>query len=71
MWKEIVELCEEAAKVIPEIGYIGWDVCVGEKYPFLIEGNEFPGHDLYQLPPHRSSNEGLLPMFKRIMEEEK
>lgn len=68
-WADVVALCEEAAKEIPEIGYIGWDVCVGEDKVFLIEGNEFPGHDLYQLPPHRSGNIGLLPLFKKVMEE--
>jgi len=71
MWEKIVKLCEEAANEIPEIGYIGWDVCVGEKKPFLIEGNEFPGHDLYQLPPHRDDNTGLLPLFKKAMEDKK
>lgn len=71
MWDKIVELCESACKEIPEIGYIGWDVCVGEKEPFLIEGNEFPGHDLYQLPPHRDGNTGLLPLFESVMEENK
>ncbi len=71
MWKEIVKLCEDASKVIPEIGYVGWDVCVGEKTPFLIEGNEFPGHDLYQLPPHRDGNIGLMPVFNKAMEEGK
>ncbi len=70
-WSEIVVLCEKAAQEIPEIGYIGWDVCVGEEEVFLIEGNEFPGHDLYQLPPHRNGNIGLLPLFKKIMEENK
>lgn len=70
MWSEIVKLCEAAAKVIPEIGYVGWDVCVGIDEPFLIEGNEFPGHDLYQLPPHRDGNTGLLPIFKKAMEED-
>lgn len=70
LWNEIVALCEEASKEIPEVGYIGWDVCVGENKPFLIEGNEFPGHDLYQLPPHRDGNTGLLPLFERIMKEE-
>lgn len=71
MWDKIVKLCEEASNVIPEIGYVGWDVCVGEKEPFLIEGNEFPGHDLYQLPPHRDGNTGLLPLFEKVMEENK
>jgi len=69
MWNEIVKLVEEAAKVIPEVGYVGWDVCVGEEKPFLIEGNEFPGHDIYQLPPHRDGNIGLLPIFEKVLEE--
>lgn len=69
MWPKIIKLCEEVSKVIPEIGYVGWDVCVGKKEPILIEGNEFPGHDIYQLPPHRDGNIGLLPVFKKVMEE--
>lgn len=70
-WESVKELCREAAKNIPEVGYVGWDVCIGEEKPFLIEGNEFPGHDIYQLPPHRDGNTGLLPHFKKIMEENK
>ena len=70
-WDKIIKLCSEASKVIPEIGYIGWDICVGEDKPFLIEGNEFPGHDLYQLPPHRDGNIGLMPIFEKALEERK
>lgn len=70
MWDKVKELCIEACSVTPEIGYIGWDVCVGEKEPCLIEGNDFPGHDLYQLPIHRDNGIGLLPIFKKAMEEE-
>lgn len=69
MWDKVKELCIEACSVTPEIGYIGWDVCVGEKEPCLIEGNDFPGHDLYQLPIHRNDGIGLLPIFKKAMEE--
>ena len=69
MWDKVKELCIEACSVTPEIGYIGWDVCVGEKEPCLIEGNDFPGHDLYQLPIHRKDSIGLLPIFKKAMEE--
>lgn len=67
-WEEIKKLCETAALEIPEVGYIGWDVCVGKDKCFFIEGNEFPGHDLYQLPPHRDNNIGLLPKFKQVEE---
>jgi len=70
-WKEVIKLCEKAAKEIPELGYIGWDVCVGKEKPFLIEANEFPGHDIYQLPPHRNGNTGLYPIFKKAMEVKK
>lgn len=68
MWDEIVAMCEAATQIIPEVLYVGWDVCVGKEKPFLIEGNDFPGHDVYQLPVHRSDNYGLLPTFKKAME---
>lgn len=66
-WPRIKRFVEQASKVVPQVGYVGWDVCLGPKDPFLIEGNEFPGHDLYQLPPHRSNGLGLLPRFERAM----
>lgn len=70
-WPRIKRFVTQAAKEIPEVGYVGWDVCLGEKDPFLIEGNEFPGHDLYQLPPHRTNGIGLLPRFEKVMNEGK
>ena len=68
MWDKVKQLCIDACEITPEIGYIGWDVCVGENEPCLIEGNDFPGHDLYQLPIHRKNGIGLLPIFKKAME---
>lgn len=69
MWNKIKKLCIDACSITPEIGYIGWDVCVGPKKPFLIEGNDFPGHDLYQLPVHRNEGYGLMPILESAMEE--
>ena len=66
-WEEVKSLCIEASKVIPEIGYIGFDVCIGPQKCSLIEANEFPGHDLYTLPAHRNKKEGLLPRFNEIL----
>ena len=71
MWDDVKKLCIEACDIIPELGYVGWDVCLGEEKPFLIEGNDFPGHDLYQLPVHRRDNYGLLPEFEKAMKEGK
>lgn len=66
-WPRIKRFVIQASKEVPEVGYVGWDVCLGPKDPFLIEGNEFPGHDLYQLPPHRTDGIGLLPRFEKAM----
>ncbi len=66
-WPRIKRFVTQASKEIPEMGYVGWDVCLGEKDPCLIEGNEFPGHDIYQLPPHRTNGIGLLPRFEKAM----
>lgn len=69
-WKKIIKFIHEVCDVVPEIGYIGWDVAI-DKEPYLIKGNCFPEHNLYQLPPHRTSGEGLLPVFKKAIEKEK
>lgn len=51
MWDEVVALVTEAAKVVPEVRYIGWDVAISKKYgPLLIEGNSYPGQDVTQYP---------------------
>lgn len=69
-WQEVQNLCIEASKVVKEIGYIGFDICIGPDKCSIIEANEFPGHDLYALPAHRQKNEGLLPKFQEILERE-
>lgn len=51
MWEECKKLVEEAALVVPDVRYVGWDVCITEKYgPILIEGNSHPSQDLTQSP---------------------
>ena len=42
-WKEAIEMCFEAAKSLPQVAYVGWDVGITENGPVLIEGNPFPG----------------------------
>ncbi len=38
-WKEILDLTARAAAIVPEVGYVGWDVAVAENGPVIIEGN--------------------------------
>ena len=42
-----------------------------EKKPSLIEGNQYPGHDLYQLPIHRKGNIGVIPTFEKALNRKK
>lgn len=49
MFKEAVGMVKEAAKVVPEMGYIGWDVAISEDGPVLVEGNCYPG--VFQVKP--------------------
>lgn len=66
-WDKVKNLVIEASKIVPEIGLIGWDICIGPDKPSIIEANQFPGHDLYQLPPHRKNNIGILPTFNEAI----
>ena len=52
-WRDVIDMCRTAAKVVPEMGYIGWDVCVTPGGAVLIEGNNLPGYDVLQMPAHR------------------
>lgn len=62
-WDKAISMCKEASKVVPQMGYIGWDVCFTPNGPIFVEGNEFPGHDIYQLPEHTPNKIGMMPKF--------
>lgn len=58
-WKEILELTAKAAAVVPQIGYVGWDVAIAENGPVLIEGNSVSaGYYAYQHYLLREDGEG-------------
>lgn len=63
-WERALELVREAAEVVPEMGYIGWDVAFSPDGPLIVEGNNFPGHDIYQLPAHTPDGIGIWPAFQ-------
>jgi len=39
-WKDVIDLVEKAAKVVPEVRTIGWDVVITKDGPDLLEGND-------------------------------
>lgn len=67
MYREALEMAYAAARLLPQVGYVGWDIAITEKGPVLIEGNPFPGHDLLQLPPHAPDGIGVLPYFRQFI----
>lgn len=67
--KEAIELCKKAALEIPQMQYIGWDVCIMPDGPAIVEGNNYPGYDFFQLPEHTPDKIGALPFFKEHLPE--
>lgn len=65
-WDKARAMVERAAQVVPQMGYVGWDVCFTPDGPCLVEGNQFPGHDIYQLPVHTPDKIGIMPRFRAI-----
>ncbi|MDR1355695.1 MAG: hypothetical protein LBJ43_05515 [Propionibacteriaceae bacterium] len=63
-WQACKALAKEAALRIPQLGLVGWDIASTPTGPVLVEGNDFPGHDIYQLPEHTPDGIGMLPKFQ-------
>ena len=67
-WNEAKEMVKKAAKKSTHVRYVGWDVGMSKDGPVLIEGNQFPGHDIYQVAEKLDENSiGVLPMFEKAM----
>lgn len=49
LWDLLVAEVTRAAKCLPSVQYIGWDVAILENSIALIEGNHDPGHDVVQM----------------------
>lgn len=62
-WNEVIKQAKELAVKIPDMGYVGWDIALTKDGPLIIEANEYPGHDIYQLPEHTPNKIGVFPSF--------
>ncbi len=68
MYEKIIEQCKQMATIIPEVGYVGWDMTVTDKGIDVVEGNQLPGYDIYQSFPHLNEDKcGLKPRFDKIV----
>ncbi len=65
-WEMITKMCMEAAEIVPEIAYTGWDVAVTENGAEIIEGNSYPGHDIVQFHAHFPDGIGIMPRVREF-----
>ena len=67
-WNEARNLVKEAARLSQHVRYVGWDVAITVDGPVLVEGNHYPGHDIYQVAEKLDENSiGVLPEFEKAM----
>lgn len=65
-WDEVKKMAAAAAMVIPQVGFVAWDICVTENGPEIIEGNESFGSVVMQLSCSHI-DPGLKPKLEEIL----
>lgn len=68
--KRAFDMCKEAALLVPEVRYIGWDIGFTDKGPVMIEGNEYPGFGLVQHFALKNSKTGHKKVLYDILKDE-
>lgn len=48
-WDRVLEVVTRAAKIIPQIRYIGWDIAITNNSVEIIEGNHNPYHGTFEI----------------------
>lgn len=64
---ELKDLVLKAALVVKSVRYVGWDVCIGKDGPIIIEGNNYSGHDFWQIPEWNKERIGLIPVLQEYL----
>ena len=64
---EIKRLVLEAAMVVPQVRYVGWDIAVTDYGLEMIEGNEYPSHPFFNFRAHHPDGYSLKHDFEKKM----
>lgn len=68
---QALDLVKKAAKLVPEMRLIGWDVAITEKGAAIIEGNNYPSFGLHQFYLLNDGEEiGKYKKIKNILKDE-
>ena len=49
MWDKVLNVVTQAAKMIPQVRYVGWDIAVTNENVEIIEGNHNPYHGTFEI----------------------
>lgn len=63
-------MCIEAAKKLPQVRYIGWDVAFTDRGPVIVEGNQYPGYGLIQFYRLKNKRTGHLKEIADVLGDE-
>ena len=64
-WEACKSFACKMARVVPEVGYVGWDIVALQDGTFaVIEGNDNADHDVQQI-----DGNGIWPIYKRIIKQ--
>lgn len=66
-WELVKQEVYKASNLLPEVGYVGWDVAILENNVALIEGNHDPGHDVVQM----IAQTGIYELIRKIEKQQK
>lgn len=66
-WEEAKQMCLDAAKKVPQMRFVAWDVAITPDGPTFIEGNSFPSHAVPQFAAHYPDGIGILPEFLKFI----
>lgn len=67
LYDNLIATLDKAARVVPEIQYVGWDVAIGQNGAAIIEGNYNTG--VFQMKPSITGvKEGLVPHYREYMD---
>lgn len=65
---EAMDMCLRAARKVPQMRFIAWDVAVTNDGPCFIEGNSFPSHAVPQFAAHYPDGMGIMREFREFLE---
>ena len=66
-YKEALQLAERALRHVDSINYVGWDICITENGPIVIEGNARPALHEYQLLFNEQNYRGMKYKYERFL----